>query len=302
MAPSSQHSARGRSHKPVFFLALLCLVGTACGTTSPTGKVLFEDPRGTVLLKTIPDRSFQASHPINLEPTLLAQVLKGLQIQDQERALQSMLIGRSSPSPVFSEDQIRFLAPLLAEGLRTAAPDQCVEYRVQTTRKGSALESSITETTAGSLYAYGLSLYVTLSQYRYAPAQINVDSPPHGRLLDSSGLSNRTLHFTPSAAQRSDSFYRPAGGASTDRVLAIDYEILQHASPLPLVTASEQTTPQMERVVAPAREPLPEPGTFAASPQTTDTMAQREAEIRTLKDLVIQKDLENFEASLRLFA
>ena len=135
MAPPSQHSARGRSRKPVFFLALLCFVGTACGTAAPTGKVIFEDPRGTVLLKTIPDRSFQTSHPINLEPDLLAQILKGIEIQYQEHGLQKMLAGQSSPVPVFSEDQIRFLAPLLAEGLRKAAPDQCVEYRVQATTK-----------------------------------------------------------------------------------------------------------------------------------------------------------------------
>lgn len=56
---------------------------------------------------------------------------------------------------VFSEDQIRLLAPLLAEGLLTSAPDQYVEYGVRATRKGSALESPTTETTAGSLYAYG---------------------------------------------------------------------------------------------------------------------------------------------------
>ena len=63
---------------------------------------------------------------------------------------------RTSPSvPVFSEDQIQFLAPLLAEGLRTAAPDQRIEYRVEATRQGSRFESSTTETTAGSLYAYG---------------------------------------------------------------------------------------------------------------------------------------------------
>ena len=103
MAPSLQHPARqdapclkqGRSssadprftfHASRFTvpLALLCLVGTACGTTAPTGKIIFDDPRGTVSLQTISDRSIQASHPINLEPALLAQLLKGIEIQEQE--------------------------------------------------------------------------------------------------------------------------------------------------------------------------------------------------------------------------
>lgn len=289
MAFPSQHSARGRSHKALFFLALLCSVGTACGTTAPTGKVLFNDPRGTVSLQRISDQSIQASHPINLEPALLSQLLKGIQIQDQEHGLQKMLAGPASSVPVFSEEQIRFLAPLLAEGLRAAAPDQCVEYRVLTTRKGTVLESSTTETTVGSLYAYGRSLYVTLSQYRYAPTRTDTKNLSHGQLPDSTGLLNRILIFTPSAAQRSESFYRPTGGTSTDKYLVIDYQLLQHASPS--VAPIEQTAPQVERA-APIREPLAGTSASEAPSRTTETLAQRDTEIHTLKDLVIKKDLE----------
>ena len=106
MAPSPQHSARKLSHRPSLFpaadprftfhasrftvplisilLALLCLAGTACGITTSTGKIIFDDPRGTVSLQTISDRSIQANHPINLEPALLAQLLKGIEIQDED--------------------------------------------------------------------------------------------------------------------------------------------------------------------------------------------------------------------------
>ena len=114
------------------------------------------------------DQSIQATHPITLDPILIAQILRGMSVQDLERGIQRMLAGRSSPVPVFSDSQIQFLAPLLAEGLRAAAPGQRVAYRVHTTHTGSLLESSITETTAGSLYAYGRQLNVILSQYRYA--------------------------------------------------------------------------------------------------------------------------------------
>ena len=120
------------------------------------------------------DQSIQATHPIGLDPLLIAQILKGIEVQDQERGLQKLLIGPPPPVPVFSDDQIQFLAPLLAEGLRTATPDQRIGYRVETTHKGSFLESSTTETTSGSLYAYGRQLYVTLSQYRYSPTQTNL--------------------------------------------------------------------------------------------------------------------------------
>ncbi len=203
MVSAPQHVSRRLSYKPSIFLALLYVIGTACSTTAPTGKILFEDPRGTVSHQTMADQSIQATQPITLEPTLIAQVLKGMAVQDQERGIQRLLAGRSSPVPVFSDDQIQFLAPLLAEGLRTAAPTEGVAYRVQTTREGSILESSITETTAGSLYAYGRQLHVTLSQDRYAPTRANLnvnDTAYRMSRPDSSGLRDRILLFTSSCS------------------------------------------------------------------------------------------------------
>jgi len=195
-------------------LPLLGLAGSGCGTAPTVGKVLFEGPQGTVYLQHIPDRSFQASHPINLEPDLLSRILKGLQIQDQERVLQNLLAGPSAPISVFSEDQIRFLAPLLAEGLRTAAADQRVEYRLRTSHNSSALGSLSVETTAGSLYAYRQALYVSLSQYRYTPDRTNSDDIAHRRLPDTSGLTNRTLLFTPHSALLPDRSPLPGTGLS----------------------------------------------------------------------------------------
>ena len=244
MVPAPQHVSRRLSYKPSIFLALLCVIGTACSTTAPTGKILFEDPRGTVSLQAMADQSIQATQPITLEPTLIAQILKGMTVQDQERGIQRLLAGRSSPVPVFSDDQIQFLAPLLAEGLRTAAPTERVAYRVQTTHPGSMLESSITETTAGSLYAYGRQLYVILSQYRYAPTRANLnvnDTAYRMSRPDSSGLRDRILLFTSSAALRSNAFDPPIGKESTDRFLAIDYQLLQQA---PAAATAEQAAPQ----------------------------------------------------------
>ena len=313
MAPSPQHSARNRSHKPGLFpavdprftlhasrftfspisilLALLCFICAACSATAPTGTVLFDDPRGTVSLQTMSDQSIQATHPITLEPALLAQILSGIEVQDQERGIQKLFTGSLSPIPVFTDDQIRFLAPLLAEGLRTATPNQRIEYRVQTTHAGSFLESSITETTSGSLYAYGRQLYVILSQYRSTPARANLnvnDGAYRMRRPDTSGLQDRIVLFTPSAAQRSDAFDPPTGEKPTDRFLVIDYQLLQHA---PAAATAGKTAPGMERT-SPIREsPL---GTNAseAPAQSTEALAQ---EVETLKKELqsIQKQLGN---------
>ena len=273
MTPSPLHLVRTLSPTSACALALLCLVATACGTTGPAGIILVDDSRGTVSLETIPDRSIHATHPINLEPALLAQVLKGIEVQDQgDRMVQKLFTGSSYSVPVFSEEHIRFLAPLIAEGLRTAAQDQQIEYRVNTTYEGSALESSYTETTAGSLYAYGRQLFVTLSQYRYSKARANVNIRNINYQsvgMDYTGLKNHVLLFTPRVAQRSDSFDPPPSGKSTDRFIAIDYQLLQHA---PVATTGRTAAPD------------------AASPdtsaQTAEALAKRESEIQALRDRV----------------
>ena len=287
------HVSRLTFHASRFtvLLALFCFVCAACGTTGQTGKVLFDDSRGTVSLQTIADQTLHANHPINLDPTLLAQVLRGMEVQDQERGLQKLFGGAPAPIPVFSDDEIQFLAPLLAEALRTAAPNQRIEYRVQTTLEGSLLESSITETTAGSLYAYGRSLYMTLSQYRYAPARVNLhanDGAYRMNRPDASGLQSRILLFTPSSAQRSDAYNPQEGGKSTDRFLAVDYQLLQQTPPTAATTG--QTAPQT------GTSPMPgsPAGTSASEAQThkTEALAQEVEALR--KELQsVQKQLGN---------
>ena len=303
MALSPQHSAQIVSRTALCVLALLCLVGTACSTTAPTGKILFDDPRGTVSLQTVSDRSIQATHPINLDPALLVQILQGMEIQDQAFGLQKLFTGPTVSTPVFSEDQIRFLAPLLAEGLRAAAPDQSVAYRVQATYEGTVLESSVIETTTGSLYAFGRQLHLTLSQYRSSPVRASQNvgrSTARPRPPDYSGLRDRILVFAPKAALRPDGFDPPAGAKSTDRFLVVDYELVQHASPA--VATTERTAPQMERRESPAGT-----GASVSSSQTTEALAQREAEIHTLKDLVnknasevetLRKELQSVQQQL----
>lgn len=243
MALSPQHSADSRFMVPLnsILLTLLCLIITACGTTAPTGKILFDGPHGTVSLQTISDRSIQANHPINLEPDLLTQLLTGIELHDEGegryhvKGLQSLIVGKADTYPLFSKDQVQFLAPLLAEGLRKATANQSVEFRVVTTQEGSnRFQSATTETTAGSLYAYGRQLYVIFSQYRYNPTLTNLvtagdtihrsQDPP-----DYSGLKYRTLRFTPKAALRTDSPDPPTMEKPTDRFLAVDYQLLQQA-------------------------------------------------------------------------
>jgi hypothetical protein len=234
MTPSPKYQAGKLSYSRVLLLALLCVAGTACSTTAQTGTILFEDARGSVSLQTISNPLVQASHPIRLEPALLAQLLTGLKVHDEgigPHRLATGFAGQPSTHPLFSEDQIQFLAPLFAEGLRTATPNQSIEYRVVTTHEGSnRFQSATTETTAGSLYAYGRELYVILSQYRYNPMRTNMDfgDIPYRSQepLDYSGLRYRTLRFTPKAALRADIPNPPTMEKYPNRFVAVDYQLL----------------------------------------------------------------------------
>jgi hypothetical protein len=238
MTPSPKYQAGKLSYRRLLLLALLCVAGTACSTTAPTGQLLFEDARGSVSLQTISDPLIQASHPIKLEPALLAQLLTGLQIHDERigpRRFVAGFAGQLWPAPVFSEDQIQFLAPLLADGLRTATPNQFIEYRVMTTHEGSnRFQSPITETTAGSLYAHGRQLYVILSQYRYNPMRTNLNKADiayrQQEPFDYSGLKYHALRFIPKAALQADPPNPPTMERSTDRFVAVDYQLLDQAT------------------------------------------------------------------------
>ena len=130
---------------------------------------------------------------------------------------------------------------------------------------------------------------------------MNVSSGANqSRLADSSGLRDRTLLFTPKAAQRSDSFDPPTLGKPTDRFLAVDYQLLQQASPAVATTgqAGPQDTSGASAQAAQAAEALA---------QHEKDLAQREAEIQALKDIVnknvsqvetLRKELESVQQQL----
>ena len=253
MTPSPKYLKEKLAYGRLLLLALLCVVGAACSATAPTGKILFEDPRGTVSLQTMSDRSIRATHPINLEPALLAQLLTGLKIHDERLGPRRTVAGfawQLSPTPVFTEDQIKFLAPLLAEGLRMAAPDEYIAYRVQTTYEGSTLESSTTESTVGSLYAHGRQLFVILSQYRYNPMRTNLVKGDIAyrsqEPFDYSGLRYFALRFTPKAALKTDAPNPPTMEKSTDRFVVVDYQLLDQANRAAEARSTEALAQEVE--------------------------------------------------------
>jgi hypothetical protein len=196
------------SHNPRFALVLLTgitLALSACATGPDLDLTIHESERGGVYVERIPDRSFHTAHPITLSADTMARVLRGVVVKENRGFFQKLVAGNPEAVRVFRDEDVEYLAPLLIEGLARAASDQQVGFRVIHTGESA-------ESTKGSLYAYGRSLYLTLPWLITVP-QVRAGGP----------AGSPTILFIPESAIRPDS-YRNAH--STDATLVIDYDML----------------------------------------------------------------------------
>lgn len=182
------------------FLAF-SLIMTGCSTLSGESKIL-KTAKGSVHLKEIADWSFEASHPASIDQMTLLTVVKGVVTEDATKPLSNMPASGSKPMRVFSDEDAEFLAPLLAQGLSEAKPEQIIGFKVFSSAGSGA------EPTAGTLYVHKGSLYLTI-----APSQ-----------------ANRGMRFVFASAARIEkapSFVAMGKGAMT---MVIDYQAMAKAS------------------------------------------------------------------------
>jgi len=212
------------SHHPRLALVLLTgitLALSACATRPELDLTIHESERGAVYVERIADRSFQAAHPITLSADTMARVLRGVVVKENRGFLGVLVAGKPEAVRVFRDEDVEYLAPLLVEGLTRAASDEQVGFRV--VRTGAPAES-----TKGSLYAYGRSLYLTM------PWLI-----PMSRYGAGGPTGSPSILFIPESAKRPDS-YRDA--RSTDATLVIDYGLL---ATMPAASAMRSTAAQL---------------------------------------------------------
>ena len=194
------------SHHPQ--RALVLLIGltmtlSACATGPELDVTIHESDRGGVYVERIPDRSFRAAHPITLTADTMTRVLRGVAVKGDRGPFGNLIIGRSIVR-AFTDEDVQFLAPLLAEGLAKAASDEQVGF--------SVVQPGMVELTRGSLYVYRQSLYLTVPWL----------TPLSGHGGATPALPPTVL-FIPESAKRPDT-YRDA--RSTKMTLVIDYGLL----------------------------------------------------------------------------
>jgi hypothetical protein len=293
----SRHRPSFKSVLSLLILGGLSLMAIGCASSRPATPV-HEAPLGTVFLEHVSDNSFQAAHPIKLSETTVADILRGVHTKEKTGLL--LLLGKALKSTnlndirTFSEDDIAFLTPHIVTALAQATPNQRVGFHVYSAPEISQSPkiNQNRETTSGYVFADGLSLHFTLTQYRYSPGKKSNASQKEPRPLpDTDGLRDREVTFLPESALRPDVYDRSSWiGKSEDRSLAIDYQLLARvlAAPPPPVPVTQP----VPVVTAPA--PLPQTIPAQAPPlgkQDTDLQAFKE-EMKALRKKVDEQEAE----------
>jgi hypothetical protein len=143
-------------------------------------------------------------------------------------------------------------------------------------------------------------LYVILSQYRYNPMLTNMnvrDSSGRELSVDYSGLKYRTLRFTPKAAQRADSPDPPTMENSTDRFLAVDYQLLQQA--WRNLEAKRQAASQVgDEALKAARTAEAQARTAEAQARHTAETQARAAEAQARNTAALAQEVETLKKQL----
>lgn len=278
-------------------LSSLALMAVGCVGPRPTTPI-HEAVLGTVFLENVPDTSFQAAHPIKLSETTVADILRGVHTKEKTGLL--LLLGKALKSTnlndirTFSEDDIAFLTPHIATALAQATPNQQVGFHVYSTPaiSQSSKVGQNRETTSGYLFADGLSLHFTLTQYRYRPGKKSNTSQKEPRPLpDTDGLRDREVTFLPEAAVRPDVYDRSSWiGKSEDRSLAIDYQLLTRVLAAP---------PSSAPVAQPTSAPVPQQ--LQSIPAQTSSGGKNEADLQAFKEELkaLQKKMDEQEAELQ---
>ncbi|MEX5219228.1 MAG: hypothetical protein NW701_15475 [Nitrospira sp.] len=262
----------------------------ACASTP-----IQESTKGNVYLEPIPARQFAASHPVKLDAALIVRSLQGVMVREED----GQQAAAEQIAPAFSSDDIAFLAPAIASKLSEAAFDQQIGFRIhQTGGVGSGNRSDEVRTpgspvspvpeirTAGRLFVFGRSIYLTLHQFRERPEARAGDINGQDRETPRPrAVGIRTISFVPEMALRPD-VYTPSftiGEGFTTFV--IDYNLLAKLPPPPVSrpSASQPAAAQSTSSRTPANAAEPAPPVKGDLQQIRDEMKQNATEVDELR-------------------
>ena len=250
-----------------FITCCLLMAGSSLSSCAgaPPPILVHEGAYDVVMLEPR-SREAQPRHPVTIEPGVMAAVLHGLYMEQDDRLLQRLLSGRTPPVAVFPDDQSVAVARYLVQALAQATSAQQVSVRFK------APKSQGEETTQGVLYCASPYLYFTLQQFDDGHSH-GSDAKP-GRQLPNSGQGSRLVFHGPTneihLAER-----------SSPMSLRINYVELERALSLRAATDEVSKAPLSSLPLTPAAPAFEERPRSPGSPQMS-----------SLNELIVRKDLE----------
>lgn len=280
-----------KSARALLVAVPLCLAPLGCSSLNSTTSI-HKSAKATVALEEVTDWSFEASHPTLVDTATIAKALRGVQRQDAQPASTKVPVGGSRPMRVFSDEDAEFLAPLLAQALSHAKPEEIVGFRL------SSSAGSGSEPTAGTLYAQRTSLYLTLTQYQGKPVK-NSSSWFSWRTSDNK--SARMITFNPATAGRVEAASPAVShGQNNASTVIIDQQALARTGgTMPLAA---RAIPAASPAAAPLATATPvnmieQPAATievsqSQAPQDAEFLNQKLEELRQAKEALGKKDTE----------
>lgn len=162
-------------------------------------RAVYEDPVNYVRLEeddaVLPEWPPSAhAHPKAMAVEEMTDLLRGFMVQEHRIWLQKWIQGEAPFEAAFREQEIRLLAPQLAEALGEAKPNERVSFYL------SEPQTSVKRTiTTGGLYIRGTELHFILGNW-----QIVYGIPTYGMIYD------RRYPMRPTAAKGFDLFFQPS--------------------------------------------------------------------------------------------
>ena len=142
-----------------FMLLPVAVWSVGCASKPPVAsKPILEEGRDTVSIE--PDGGKEPnSHPVQLTPTEVATLLRGVRAWDRRNLIYRLAMGEAPKTRAFRDDEIEQLAKPLSEALAKSGPNERVTFHLS-----RLTEAGEEETTAGWLYVREPILHLGLSE------------------------------------------------------------------------------------------------------------------------------------------
>ncbi|MDT7043192.1 hypothetical protein [Candidatus Nitronereus thalassa] len=148
----------------VMLFGALLLV-SSCAAPHFFTVTIYESPNRVVKLQAVPDANHGKgfSHPVDIDQEQLSAAMRGLQVEIHNAALSIPFLGGSNTPGrrrAFSDNEIKFFAPLFAKGLAQATPEELITFY-----ENAEVSDQYELTTSGGLYVKGEEIHFLISNF-----------------------------------------------------------------------------------------------------------------------------------------